>query len=93
MDGGSSMMGLQLTPGGAPAGSRPSVADAEQRPIHNLFRAELLFSFGADLAAAMRDSIVRPAARRLVTRIHVSPMSLTWLQMHETEYDKHRVEL
>jgi hypothetical protein len=86
-------MGLQLTPGGALDGSRSSVADGDQRSIHHLFDAELLFSLGGYLAAAIRDSIVRRAIQRLDARIHVSPMSLTWLRMHETEYDKHRVEL
>jgi len=68
-------------------------ADGDQRSIHDLFGAELLFSLGRDLAAAIRDSIVRRATQRLAARIRVSPMSLTWLRMHETEYDKHRVEL
>jgi hypothetical protein len=92
MAAGSSMISLQLTPVGALDGSRPSLGDGDQQPTDDLCRAELLLSFG-DLAAAIRDSIVRRTAQRLAARIHVSPMSLTWLRVHDIEYDKHRVEL
>jgi hypothetical protein len=54
---------------------------------------ELVFPFVSDLGASIRGSIVRWAARWPVAPIRVSPMSLTWLRMHETEYDKHRMEL
>lgn len=87
------MISLELTPVGPLDDSRPSVVDADQGAIHDLFSAESLFSLGRDLAATIRDSIVRRATQRLAARIHVSPMSVTWLRVHDIEYDKHRAEL
>jgi hypothetical protein len=84
---------FQLTPDGALDDSRSSFGDVDRRPIHAIFCPELRFSFVSDLAATIGDSIVRLAARWPVSPIRVSPMSLAWLRMHETEYDKHRVEL
>ena len=55
-------------------------------------QADVLLSLGRDLAASIRDSVLRHASRRSASRIHVSAVSDTWLRMHETEFDKHRAE-
>lgn len=55
--------------------------------------AELMLSLGRDLAAAVRESILRRASRSRAARIRVPAMSDTWLRMHETEYDKRQAEL
>ena len=90
LDDGSS---LQLIRDGALDDSRSFIADIDRRPIHALWDAELRFSFVNDLAAMIRGSIVRFAAYWFFSPIRVSPMSLAWLRIHVTEYDKHRVEL
>jgi hypothetical protein len=58
-----------------------------------VLRAELVLSFGRDLAAVLRNSVLSRASRTGAARIRVPPMSDTWLQMHETDYNKHRTEL
>jgi hypothetical protein len=45
------------------------------------------------LAATVLDSILRWSSQPFCTGIRVSPMSTAWLQMHEGEYCKHRVEV
>ena len=57
-----------------------------------LLRGEWLFALVCELAAAVRDFILQRSSRPTDARIHVSPMSVAWLQLHETEYDKHRSE-
>jgi hypothetical protein len=54
--------------------------------------AESAFFLGRDLAAAMRDAILRRVSGCGTPRIHVSAMSDSWLRMHETDYEKHRQE-
>jgi hypothetical protein len=85
-------MGLPVTPEGVLERSRLPAGDADKWPISYLLRAEYLWSLSCDLAIAIRDSMVRLPSRCGVARIQVSPMSLTWLQMHEIECEKHRAE-
>ena len=84
---------LRLTRDGALDDRRSAFGDVDRRPIHDVVCAELRLSSVSHLAAAIRDSIARSVARWPVSPIRVSPMSLAWLRMHETEYDKCRVEL
>jgi hypothetical protein len=58
-----------------------------QWPISLLLRSESVLVLARELATTVRESI-----RRRSSDIRVSPMSLTWLRMHECEYDKHRKE-
>jgi hypothetical protein len=85
-------MRLHVVSDGALEGGRLPVGDADGWLNSCVCRAELLLSLGRDLAASMRDSILRHASVRGACRIHLSAMSETWLRMHETEYDKHRAE-
>jgi hypothetical protein len=85
-------MGLHVVSDGALGGGRLPVGVGCWLTSY-LFRAELMLSLGRNLAATMRDSILRQVSRCGAARIHVSAMSDTWLQMHETEYGKHRAEL
>jgi hypothetical protein len=77
---------------GALEGGRLPVGDAGGWLNSWVVRAELLLPVGRDLAASIRDSILRHASRRGPSRIHVSAMSDAWLRMHETDFDKHRAE-
>jgi hypothetical protein len=43
--------------------------------------------------ATGRGSIIRWSSRLLGRGIHVSPMSGTWLRIHEAEHDKHAAEV
>jgi hypothetical protein len=52
--------------------------------------AHFVLAFGRELAGAVRDSIRRRASQ---TRIHVPPMSDTWLRMHEADDGKRPAEL
>jgi hypothetical protein len=86
------MMGPHVTPDGACAAGRLSASDVLSR-LNHAFRAEWGFSASRDLAAQVRDSIHRWAARSSEASIDVSAMSSVWLRMHETEHGKHRSEL
>ena len=86
-------MGSHVTPDGALGGGRESVGDVGVWLNSYVCRAESAFGLGRDLAATMRDFILRLVSACVATRIHVSAMSDSWLRMHETDYDKHRAEL
>jgi cytosine/adenosine deaminase-related metal-dependent hydrolase len=86
-------MGPHVTPDGALGGGRLSVGDVDVWLNSYVFRAESASCLGRDLAATMRDFILRRVSACVATRIHVSAMSDSWLRMHETDYDKHRAEL
>ena len=86
-------MGLYVVSDGTLGGGGLPVAGVGRWLASYVFRAELVLSFCRDLAAAVRDSIVRRASRSGAADIHVPAMSDTWLRMHETEYDKRRAEL
>ena len=43
--------------------------------------------------ATGRGSVVRWSSQLLGRGIHVSPMSGTWLRMHEAEYNKHAADI
>jgi hypothetical protein len=77
---------------GARGGGRLSVGDVGGWHTY-VCRAKAAFCLGRDLAATVRDSILRRVSGCGAARIHVSGMSDSWLRMHETEYDKHRTEL
>jgi hypothetical protein len=85
-------MDLQATSDRAFGGGRPPIGGEHWWPAFSVLRAELLFSLGDDLAVTIRDSILGRLSHFGDTRIRVSPMSLEWLQTHQTEYDKHRAE-
>ena len=84
-------MGLQATSDRAYGLKRLPIGDHHWPPVSS-YRAEVVFTLGRDLAIAVRDSIVRRVSRRGGARTRVSPMSLDWLQTHEIEYRKHRLE-
>jgi len=86
-------MGPHVTPDGALGGSRLTVGDVGGWLNSNVFHAESAFCLGRNLAATMRDAILRRVSGFGAARIHVSGMSDSWLQMHETDYDKHHPEL
>ena len=88
-----STMGLHLVSDGAFGASRLPVCGVGGWLTSSAFHAEWVPSLGRDLAATVRDSILRRASRCSAARIHVSAMSDTWLRMHETEYDTRRAEL
>ena len=87
------MMGPRVTSGGALGAGRLSAGDGGGWLTSYVFRAEAALCVGRDLAATVRDSILRRMSWCGAARIHVSGMSDSWLRMHETEYDKHRTEL
>ena len=86
-------MGPHVTSDGALGGGRLSVGDVGGWLNAYVYRAESAFCLGRDLAATMRDSILRRVSGCDAASIHVSAMSDSWLRMHETDYDKHRAEL
>jgi hypothetical protein len=86
------LMGLQATSDRAYGLKRLPIGDHLWQPVSCSIRAEVVFTLGRDLAIAVRDSIVRRVSRRGGARTRVSPMSLDWLQTHEIEYRKHRLE-
>jgi hypothetical protein len=59
----------------------------------------MLLPLGADLRFLVRQAVAggNSVVRRWVgvpgTRIHVSPMSPTWLRIHEADYNKHAAEI
>jgi hypothetical protein len=83
-------MGSHVTPDGALGSDRRSAGDVgvwlNSYPCH----PESALCVGRDLAASMRDFILRQVS--IATRIHVSAMSDSWLRMHEKDYHKHRAE-
>jgi hypothetical protein len=86
-------MGPQVTLDGALGSGRLSVGDVGVWLNSYVRRAESALCAGRDLAAAVRDFILRRVSARVATRIHVSAVSDSWLRMHDTDYDKHRAEL
>ena len=86
-------MGPHVTPDGALGGGRLSVGDVGGWLNAYVFHAESAFYLGRDLAATIRDAILRRVSGCGAARIHVSGMSDSWLRMHETDDDKHRAEL
>ena len=86
-------MGPHVTPAGALGGGRLSVGDVGGWLNSYVFHAESAFCLGRDLAATMRDAILRRVSGCSAGRIHVSGMSDRWLRIHQTDFDKHRAEL
>jgi cytosine/adenosine deaminase-related metal-dependent hydrolase len=86
-------MGPHVTPDGALGGGRLSVGDVGGWLNAYVFHAETAFCLGRDLAATIRDAILRRVSGCGAARIHVSGMSDSWLRLHETDYEKHRAEL
>jgi hypothetical protein len=82
-------MGPHMTPRGAVGGDRTSVGDVAGWLNAYVSGAESAFCLGRDLAATMRDSILRRVPRRGAATIHVSAMSDGWLLAHTTDCDKH----
>jgi hypothetical protein len=58
-----------------------------------LLRGDLVLALVRQLAITVQDSILRRLSRTPDAEIHVSPMSIAWLQLHEREYGKHQAEL
>ena len=82
-------MGPRVTLDGALGGGRLSIGDVGGWLNAYVFHAESTFCLGRDLAATMRDFILRRVSACVATKIHVSDMSDSWLQMHEIDCDKH----
>jgi hypothetical protein len=76
------------TPGGALEGGRVSVGDANGWLTS--YVAQLVLFGGRDLLATIRKSVRRRLSGCGAARIRVSGMSGSWLQLHETDYEKHR---
>jgi len=88
-----STMGLHVTPEGVLGGGRLLVGNVGGWLTAYLSDAESACCRGCDLAAAMRDAILRRVSGRGAARIHVSGMSDSWLRMHEADHDKHHAGL
>jgi hypothetical protein len=86
-------MDLHVVSDGALGRGRQPVGDIGRWLSSCVFRAELVLSLGRDLAAGVRNAILPRASRSGASRIRVPPVSDTWLQTHETDYDKHHAEL
>lgn len=84
---------MDVTHDGALGNRRLRGVEFGQWPILCLLRGELVLALARELATMVRDAILRRSSRFPGPKIHVSPMSITWLQIHEGEYDKHRAEL
>ena len=67
--------------------------EAGHWPISHPLGSELALALVRTLATTVRDSIRRWSSRLLRTGIHLSPISSTWLRMHEAEHDKHRGDI
>lgn len=85
-------MGLPVVSDGALGGSPLPAGGAGGWLTSSVVRGELVLSRACDIAAAVRGCFARLASRSRAAHIHVPAMSDTWLEMHATEYDKHRVE-
>jgi hypothetical protein len=83
------MMGAHARSDSALGGGRLSAGDVGSWLDSYVFRAEAVLRVGGDLAATVRDAVLRRVSRCGGARIRVSGMSDSWLQTHETEYDKH----
>lgn len=84
---------MDVTHDGALGDRRLRGVEFGQWPISCLLRGELVLALARELATTVRDSILRRLSRSPGPKIHVSPMSITWLRIYEVEYDKHRAEL
>lgn len=62
-------------------------------PMWPLLRGDLVLALVRELAITVQDSILGRLSRSPGAEIHVSPMSIAWLQLHEREYDKRGAEL
>jgi hypothetical protein len=88
-----STMDLHVVSDGALGAGRRPLGDIGAWLGGYVFRAELVLSFGRDVAATVRQSVLWRRSRSGAARIHVPPMSDTWLRIYETDYDKRRAEL
>ena len=86
-------MGLHVVSDGALGGGGLPVAGVTGWLASHVSGADFVLSFGRDLAATVRDSIRRHVSRSAAARIHVPPMSDTWLRMHEADDGKCPAEL
>ena len=86
-------MSLYVTHDRALVNYRQRGLESRHWPISNPLGSELALALVRTLATTVRDSIRRWSSQLLGTGTHVSPMSNTWLRMHEAEYDKHRGEV
>lgn len=85
---------MDVTHDGALGDRRLRGVEVGQWPVSRLLRSEFVLALARELAATVRDSILRRSSSLFPgAKIHVSRMSLTWLRVHESEYDKHRAEL
>jgi hypothetical protein len=85
-------MGPQVISDSALEGPRSPVGGIGGGLSSYVVGAASLLSFGRDLAAIVRHSVLLPASRSRAARIRVPPMSESWLRMHETDDDKHRAD-
>jgi hypothetical protein len=84
-------MGLQVLSDRALEGGGSPVCDIAGWLGACVLRAVSVLSFGRDFAAHVRNSVLAWAS--LAATIRVPPMSDSWLQMRETDDDKHRADL
>ena len=85
-------MGAHVTPDGA-LGGRLSVGDVGGWLNACAYGAESALCLGRDLAAGIRNSILRRVTGCDEAGICMSAMSDGWLRMHETDYNKHHADL
>lgn len=86
-------MSVSVTHDRALVGHGPRGLEAGHWPISDPLGSELALALVRTLATTVADSIRRWSSQLLGTGIQVSPMSSTWLRMHEAEYDRHRGEV
>lgn len=77
-------MPMGLTHNDALGDQRLRGVERGQWPTGLLLRGESVLVLAREMATTVRESV-----RRWSSEIRVSPMSLTWLRMHECEDDKH----
>lgn len=86
-------MSASVTHDRAPVDHGQRGLEAGHWPMSYPLGSELALALFDTLATMVPDSIRRWSSQLLGTGIYVSPMSSTWLRMHEAEYDKHRGEV
>jgi hypothetical protein len=85
-------MGTHAKSDGVLGGGRPFLLDVGARLNAYVACGESALCLGRDLAATALESFRRRVSAHTGFRVHVSAMSASWLQMHETDDGKHHAE-
>jgi hypothetical protein len=85
-------MDMNVSSDGAREPDRPGGVEVGLWPMWPLLHGDLVLALVRELGITVQDSILRRLSRSPDAEIHVSPMSVAWVELHEREYDKHRAE-